>query len=186
MKKTATKKKPLKKITQKDIVPPKQKKSVKKTTVEDIFDNFDLLNEKQKDYLLNIEVYNKNEIEYLLTIDNNISKDFLMNILSLVRSKGFDYVYALLESNNDLLKDKNEDADQKRKKILMKTQKNEESVLYIEINNFKFPIKISEGIVDCRRCKSKETISSQKQTRAGDEPVTITIYCFACKDRWTI
>lgn len=144
------------------------------------------LSDENINYLLLLPIYNYDDAEFLLSKIDNPSKDFLMNIVSLLKTQGFEYVYDLLESNTDLLLDKNKSATEKRKEILMQNLNEEESILYIEINNFKNPIKISEGIVDCKRCKSKETISSQKQTRSGDEAVTITIYCFACKYRWNM
>ena len=49
----------------------------------------------------------------------------------------------------------------------------------------KNPIEIEEGIVTCKRCKSKRVFSYQKQTRSCDEPSTTFNECVKCGDKWT-
>ncbi len=49
----------------------------------------------------------------------------------------------------------------------------------------KNPIEIEEGIVTCKRCKSKRVFSYQKQTRSCDESSTTFNECVKCGDKWT-
>lgn len=42
------------------------------------------------------------------------------------------------------------------------------------------PPKLSEGIMVCKFCKSKKTISYEKQTRSSDEQSTIFVKCMDC------
>ena len=41
-----------------------------------------------------------------------------------------------------------------------------------------------EGILQCRKCKSKKTSYYQLQTRSADEPMTIFITCLNCGKHW--
>jgi len=41
-----------------------------------------------------------------------------------------------------------------------------------------------EGLLQCRKCKSKKTSFVQMQTRSADEPMTVFAYCLACQSRW--
>lgn len=42
------------------------------------------------------------------------------------------------------------------------------------------PFDVSEGVVECPKCKSKKTFSVQRQTRGGDEPMTTFSVCTDC------
>lgn len=42
------------------------------------------------------------------------------------------------------------------------------------------PPVISEGVIQCKKCKSKRTFSFDKQTRSSDEAVTIFVRCVDC------
>lgn len=46
-------------------------------------------------------------------------------------------------------------------------------------------IAVSEGILVCPKCKSKNTEYYQKQTRSADEPMTTFANCQDCGKRWT-
>lgn len=41
-----------------------------------------------------------------------------------------------------------------------------------------------QGIIQCRRCKSRYTTYYEKQTRSADEPMTAFVQCFECGNRW--
>jgi DNA-directed RNA polymerase subunit M/transcription elongation factor TFIIS len=41
-----------------------------------------------------------------------------------------------------------------------------------------------DGVVECRKCKSKKTSYTQLQTRAADEPMTSFFVCHNCGNRW--
>ena len=48
------------------------------------------------------------------------------------------------------------------------------------------PFEVSEGVLECNNCGSKQTISSTKQTRSGDESMTVFAYCVKCNSSWKI
>lgn len=44
--------------------------------------------------------------------------------------------------------------------------------------------KAPDGLLQCRKCKSKKTTYTQLQTRSADEPLTTFALCLACGTRW--
>lgn len=46
------------------------------------------------------------------------------------------------------------------------------------------PIEVSEGIYQCKRCGDRKTVSTEKQTRSADEPMTVFITCLSCGNKW--
>lgn len=42
------------------------------------------------------------------------------------------------------------------------------------------PPVVDEGVIQCKRCKSSRTISFNKQTRSGDEAVSVFVRCVDC------
>lgn len=42
------------------------------------------------------------------------------------------------------------------------------------------PPSVDEGVIQCNRCKSNRTISFNKQTRSGDEAVSVFVRCVDC------
>ena len=48
------------------------------------------------------------------------------------------------------------------------------------------PFEVSEGVLECSKCGSKQTISTSKQTRAGDESTTVFAMCVKCNATWKI
>lgn len=57
----------------------------------------------------------------------------------------------------------------------------EEKEMYVK--NYLKPPKVEKGIFNCK-CGSTETISTQVQTRRGDEPMTNFISCVKCGNKW--
>jgi len=47
------------------------------------------------------------------------------------------------------------------------------------------PLKMEEGIFECKKCCSRRVYSYSKQTRACDESSTTFALCMACGDSWT-
>ena len=45
------------------------------------------------------------------------------------------------------------------------------------------PFDVEEGTVDCKRCKSKRTMTYGKQLRGADESTSVITYCVECKYR---
>jgi DNA-directed RNA polymerase subunit M/transcription elongation factor TFIIS len=45
---------------------------------------------------------------------------------------------------------------------------------------FENPPQVEEGIMECKRCRSKRTFSFSKQTRRSDESATVFIRCSNC------
>jgi DNA-directed RNA polymerase subunit M/transcription elongation factor TFIIS len=46
------------------------------------------------------------------------------------------------------------------------------------------PMEVTEGVVQCK-CGSRRTISHSKQTRGGDEGMTVYSMCIVCKNKWS-
>lgn len=46
------------------------------------------------------------------------------------------------------------------------------------------PVQIQEGVIDCPRCGSNETLYFEKQSRSADEPATIYCRCKKCNKAW--
>lgn len=49
-----------------------------------------------------------------------------------------------------------------------------------EQNFIENPPVVEEGVIECGKCKSKRTFSFNKQTRSGDEAVTVFVRCADC------
>lgn len=57
-----------------------------------------------------------------------------------------------------------------------------------ELEFRKTPFQVEEGIIQCKKCGSKRTLSFQKQTRSADEGMTTFYQCVECgaKARYSI
>lgn len=44
---------------------------------------------------------------------------------------------------------------------------------------------VEEGVMQCGKCKSKRIVTTGKQVRAADEPMTTFCFCVNCKSKWT-
>ena len=59
-------------------------------------------------------------------------------------------------------------------------EKEMEFDLYIQT-----PPEVAEGVLLCKKCKSKKVLSFQTQTRSADEPMTTVAKCLTCGSEWT-
>lgn len=46
------------------------------------------------------------------------------------------------------------------------------------------PPKMNDGIIGCRKCKTKNTTYYQRQIRRADEGYTLFITCLECGEKW--
>lgn len=46
------------------------------------------------------------------------------------------------------------------------------------------PFQVIDGIVNCKKCGSKNTLSYSKQDRKADEPLSVYCQCVDCKHKW--
>lgn len=46
------------------------------------------------------------------------------------------------------------------------------------------PFSVSDGVIQCKRCKSYKTFSCQVQTRSSDESSTTIARCMVCNVSW--
>lgn len=130
--------------------------------------------EKSKDLKKLLDLKFKDE--KLFSIE---AKNFLYEIISMIRDIGYPATY-------DYLKEAVSSSGTRRQILDNSPQyrKIAEKNFMEKVNNLRKKEKI-EGIYTCGKCGSKETVTSQKQVRAADEPATDFNTCLKCGNKWT-
>jgi len=138
-----------------------------RVTAIELLKKFKINNEKQVETIIYENSKNKDEyfrmLKYLLgaivSTDMSINKNIKLNtIINDIISKKIDFDKDNIFKNND-------------------------QEFRLEINKLLTPINVVEGI-QCKRCKSKNTISTERQTRRADEPPTLFVKCLNCGYEW--
>jgi DNA-directed RNA polymerase subunit M/transcription elongation factor TFIIS len=55
----------------------------------------------------------------------------------------------------------------------------------LRLEAFYIPTKVKEGIYNCKKCTSSNTMSSSSQQRSLDEGETTRVVCLSCQFTWT-
>lgn len=124
--------------------------------------------EEQVKVLLQLRYSNGN-----LIIDPN-RKDIIMEIIGMLRIQSFDEIIDFLTdapSQEYILWDQ-KSMDEGRNKVSRE----------IDMNQAKD--EGVKGIGKCRYCPSTELAFATKQTRSGDEPMTVFVRCVMCQKQW--
>ncbi len=111
-------------------------------------------------------------------------RPFVYEITNMLNKLDYDIVYNFLDTDWEKVFGP---VINIRHKILFEnpllSQAKQKQQLDMEI--YRSKVDVSIGAVDCKRCRSSETISVERQIRAADEPVSIKIFCTSCSYRWT-
>lgn len=123
-------------------------------------DNIDIMKKHIKNYLKNNVVYDEEDLLYEISFIIKIEKETLKNTFDLLKKNRIFHNHP--------------DFDDISKKL-------------DEMDHFMDkPFEMTEGINDCRKCNSKRTLSYNRQTRSGDEGLTVYVFCIDCKYRYTM
>lgn len=92
----------------------------------------------------------------------------------MVHELGFEFTYNHLRDNP---------MDPLRTSPLLDPHK---KMAEMDLLNYRKRQPSMKGVYKCRKCLSDETISSTKQTRSADEPMTVLIRCIHCDTVWRV
>ncbi|MNL13397.1 Transcription factor S-II (TFIIS) [compost metagenome] len=132
--------------------------------------NGEMLNDEQISALMNLSFGENN---YMLSMSR---RPLLYEIMNTLSKFGFDITYNYLSSTSFA----NANEVILRGPAMSKTG----DMALFDLNNYRMKQITSKGIHKCKSCGSKETISSEKQTRSADEPTTVKVECIHCGKKW--
>lgn len=97
-----------------------------------------------------------------------------MEIVGMLRKNGFQHTYDFLSqaTNPEFVLWEQESMDEGRARVISETEMEQIGESGVK------------GVGTCRYCASTELIISRKQTRSGDEGMTIFVRCVMCQRQW--
>ena len=130
-----------------------------------------LLNESQIYQLASLKYTDfRTGQQHILLNPNN--HELIQEITGEMGTYTFDEVYKRLTSNN--FEDVNDIYN------VLPGWDVPKQILRSEIEDLIIKSEISEGVFECKSCKSKDTIAFSMQNRSGDEPMVTKIKCRNC------
>lgn len=145
------------------------------------YNNEKLFNEDQIYKLTSIQLkYNLQKIN-LISLE---LKDVLYEVVSYCTENPTE-IDSLIDNLEDItLNNENLTPDE----ILFKSRifKEQEKYYFKELENSRVKINIQKGLLPCPKCKTKMTLTVEKQTRSGDEGTTLFNSCTKCGHKWKV
>jgi len=131
------------------------------------------------------------EIETLISsiFSNKEKNEVKNNIVGYPPSKQKDILYEIAFLTKDENVPLKKTIDMLKSDKLFHNHPNFEEISkqMVEMDHFMDkPFEVSEGVNICSKCKSKRTLSHNRQTRSGDEGMTVYVFCIDCKYRCTM
>lgn len=103
--------------------------------------------------------------------------DFVYQLIAIVAAVGFDNTYAFLTSKVSWLNPH---------EVLRMSPLTEGARRVEQQELIKYRPIPKEGFYECKYCGSNETVTTEKQSRSGDEAMSQKVQCLSCKRRWTV
>lgn len=111
------------------------------------------------------------------------SRYFVYEVVNMLNTLDYEIVYNFLSVNWEKVFGSGAGL---RKKILFDNPLLEKSKerLALDMEIYRNKVDVSIGAVDCKKCRSSETLSVERQNRAADEPLSIYVNCLSCGYKW--
>lgn len=100
----------------------------------------------------------------------------LFDVIDMLRRLSFEDVYTYLQSS----------ANPKDVVLSSPLFENERDRVQLELDNLQKKIIAEKGIYQCSECHGWETLSTHKQVRSADEPMSTFVRCLGCNKNWRI
>lgn len=143
--------------------------------------------------LYDIYIYDMDEALQILSPDD--SSDIKSEILEVLRDPKFqqftylDVIYELVywKQTGDLSMDAVKEILKSKQLFHNNLHFREIAGKINEMDHFMDkPFEAEEGVNECKKCKSRRTLSYARQIRSGDEGMTVIVSCIECKFRYTM